>query len=218
VLVVLLLLLQLGDHVVDHLDDLVELALAQCLPAAQRGHEELDANLVLLRNRGQHPADLAERALAHGLVADGDLQEAGARAGQGLLEEVEGVVVVEDLDGVGQGDELLTAELGALLHSPVFVAQPFSSSALNFLSSRRPLPVSSRSSFMATISTPVSPISFVLASTAAVRAAISFSFASTRPLKDLMAASSSAVASARLAAMVSPICLRMPVISPLDGA
>ena len=36
------------------------------------------------------------------------LQEAGARAGQGLLEEVEGVVVVQDLDGVGQGDELLT--------------------------------------------------------------------------------------------------------------
>ena len=47
--------------------------LAQSLPAAQRGHEELDANLVLLRDRGQHPADLAERALAHGLVADGDL-------------------------------------------------------------------------------------------------------------------------------------------------
>ena len=47
--------------------------------------------------------------------AGGELQEAGARAGDGLLEELEGVVVVQDLDRLRQGDELLRAGLLDLL-------------------------------------------------------------------------------------------------------
>ena len=39
------------------------------------------------------------------------LDEGGRGAGEGLLEEVQGVVVVQDLDGVGERDELIGARL-----------------------------------------------------------------------------------------------------------
>ena len=55
------------------------------------------------------------RARAHVGLAHAHLHEARGGGRQGLLEEVQRVVVVEDLDGVGQGDELLRAGLLDLL-------------------------------------------------------------------------------------------------------
>mmetsp|Transcript_83080 Transcript_83080/g.222898 ORF Transcript_83080/g.222898 Transcript_83080/m.222898 type:complete len:229 (+) Transcript_83080:792-1478(+) len=58
-------------------------------------------------------------------------------------------------------------------HSAVFVSQPFSSSAKNFLSASRVFAVSSKSSFMLTISTASSPEAESFDSISVVRASIS---------------------------------------------
>mmetsp|Transcript_54959 Transcript_54959/g.141705 ORF Transcript_54959/g.141705 Transcript_54959/m.141705 type:complete len:205 (-) Transcript_54959:334-948(-) len=48
--------------------------------------------------------------------ASGSLQEAGAaRAGHRIFEEIQSVVIVEHLDGVGDGNHLFAAGLGALI-------------------------------------------------------------------------------------------------------
>mmetsp|Transcript_44559 Transcript_44559/g.111953 ORF Transcript_44559/g.111953 Transcript_44559/m.111953 type:complete len:208 (-) Transcript_44559:407-1030(-) len=103
-------------------------------------------------------------------------------------------------------------------HSAVFVLQLLSSSWRKPVSAARAASVSSLSSFAATIATPSSPICSVLASMEAVSAATSLVLAAISPSYVLMAASSVAVASAKSFAMVSPICFKMPRISPLCGA
>ena len=113
--VVELLGLQERDHVVDHLDNLVEAASAEGLLAAQGQGDELQADLVLLAQALHDRVDVVEGGVAHGRSALLHLEQARAGARQGLLEEVERVVVVEHLDGVRQGHELLGAHLGALL-------------------------------------------------------------------------------------------------------
>lgn len=102
-------------------------------------------------------------------------------------------------------------------YSSSFVLQPFSSSASIFLSSSSAASVSDWSPFMVTMDTPSSPTFSVLDSTDDVRASISFFLAAMRASNSSMALFSAAVASARDLLMESPICLRMPVISPLAG-
>mmetsp|Transcript_23525 Transcript_23525/g.65138 ORF Transcript_23525/g.65138 Transcript_23525/m.65138 type:complete len:205 (+) Transcript_23525:71-685(+) len=103
-------------------------------------------------------------------------------------------------------------------HSAAFVAQLLSRPAKNFLSSARVASVSARSSFMRTRATPVSPICVVFDSIDEVRAAVSFDLACINASNALIAASSAALASARPLDMVSPICFKIPMISPLCGA
>mmetsp|Transcript_93837 Transcript_93837/g.261240 ORF Transcript_93837/g.261240 Transcript_93837/m.261240 type:complete len:255 (+) Transcript_93837:893-1657(+) len=103
-------------------------------------------------------------------------------------------------------------------HSAAFVAQLLSRFAKNFLSSARVASVSALSSFMRTSSTPVSPICVVFASTVSVRADVSFVLAAIKESYALIAAVSAALASARPLDMVSPICFKIPMISPLCGA
>mmetsp|Transcript_33665 Transcript_33665/g.88160 ORF Transcript_33665/g.88160 Transcript_33665/m.88160 type:complete len:402 (+) Transcript_33665:791-1996(+) len=103
-------------------------------------------------------------------------------------------------------------------HSPVFVEQPFSSSARNCWSSARDSCVSARSFCISTMATPSSPIRRVLVSTDSVQALISFVLAFTSSSKVAMAFSSVSVASAKDLDMSSESCLRMPVICPLWGA
>mmetsp|Transcript_57430 Transcript_57430/g.170910 ORF Transcript_57430/g.170910 Transcript_57430/m.170910 type:complete len:288 (-) Transcript_57430:456-1319(-) len=97
-------------------------------------------------------------------------------------------------------------------HSLSFLAQLASRFPRNFLSSARVAWVSSRSSFICTTSTPTSPICSDLVSMDCVSAPTSLVLAAMSSSKDLIAASSVAVASARPLAIVSPICFRIPVI------
>mmetsp|Transcript_54724 Transcript_54724/g.108910 ORF Transcript_54724/g.108910 Transcript_54724/m.108910 type:complete len:278 (-) Transcript_54724:261-1094(-) len=103
-------------------------------------------------------------------------------------------------------------------HSASLVAQPFSSSARNFLSSANVFAVSSKSSFISTMSRPTCPTRSSLDSMAAVFASTSFFFAAIKALKFLIASASAAVMSASVASIVSFICLRIPTICPLCGA
>mmetsp|Transcript_67745 Transcript_67745/g.192004 ORF Transcript_67745/g.192004 Transcript_67745/m.192004 type:complete len:256 (-) Transcript_67745:669-1436(-) len=102
-------------------------------------------------------------------------------------------------------------------HSAFFVSQPFFSSARNFLSSARASSVSDRSSFIWAIFTPSSPIRVSFSWMDAVKAATSLVLAAIRPSKLAMAAFSAVVASVSPWDISSPICLRMPVTSPLCG-
>mmetsp|Transcript_42976 Transcript_42976/g.115838 ORF Transcript_42976/g.115838 Transcript_42976/m.115838 type:complete len:357 (-) Transcript_42976:497-1567(-) len=103
-------------------------------------------------------------------------------------------------------------------HSPFFLSQLDSRSARNFWSSISASSVSERSSFICTISTARSPLRFILVSMDLVSAPTSFCLAATRSSKFLMAASSVAVASARLLDISAPISFRMPTTSLLLGA
>mmetsp|Transcript_93044 Transcript_93044/g.240881 ORF Transcript_93044/g.240881 Transcript_93044/m.240881 type:complete len:296 (-) Transcript_93044:451-1338(-) len=102
-------------------------------------------------------------------------------------------------------------------NSSFFVAQFFSKSARNFLSSSYEAEVSSKSSRKVSISTPTFPRRAVFPSMDLEFAAISFSLAATSCSYVAFAAFSSAVRSAKSFSIVSFICLRMPTISPLRG-
>merc|ERR1719313_1013886 len=101
--VVLLLLAELRDQLVDHLDDLLEADLL----AAERHRDEREIRAALL-----HLLQGREGLGAEVLVAVRELEE--RRRGQGLLEEVERVVVVENLDGLRDGHELERPSLHTL--------------------------------------------------------------------------------------------------------
>mmetsp|Transcript_75415 Transcript_75415/g.233995 ORF Transcript_75415/g.233995 Transcript_75415/m.233995 type:complete len:288 (+) Transcript_75415:795-1658(+) len=103
-------------------------------------------------------------------------------------------------------------------HSFFFFSHVFARFARNCWSFARDSVVSSRSSFNVSISTPSSPTRSVFDSMAFWLVAISFSFALTNAAVDLMAFSSSAVASSSVVCMVSFICFSMPVMEPLWGA
>mmetsp|Transcript_18949 Transcript_18949/g.40751 ORF Transcript_18949/g.40751 Transcript_18949/m.40751 type:complete len:256 (+) Transcript_18949:1398-2165(+) len=98
------------------------------------------------------------------------------------------------------------------------VAQFFSKSAKNFLSSSRVSEVSPRSFFKVAISRPSAPERSSFASMAFESAATSFFFAAVSSSKDFTAASSVAMASFWEANISSLMVLRMPTISPLAGA
>mmetsp|Transcript_1590 Transcript_1590/g.5014 ORF Transcript_1590/g.5014 Transcript_1590/m.5014 type:complete len:242 (-) Transcript_1590:677-1402(-) len=97
-------------------------------------------------------------------------------------------------------------------HSLSFLSQLASRFARNFLSSARVSSVSERSSFFCTSPTLTSPICSDFVSIDCVRATSSLVLAAVSSSKALIAASSSAVASARPLAMLSPICFKIPVI------
>mmetsp|Transcript_44364 Transcript_44364/g.70248 ORF Transcript_44364/g.70248 Transcript_44364/m.70248 type:complete len:252 (+) Transcript_44364:143-898(+) len=97
-------------------------------------------------------------------------------------------------------------------HSSSLVLQFFSKSLRKAASSTKDLVVSSKSSFSVASCTPKLPILAILFSTDLVKALISLVLAPISPLKSLIAASSSAVAVARLFCMVSVISFRMPTI------
>mmetsp|Transcript_33665 Transcript_33665/g.88159 ORF Transcript_33665/g.88159 Transcript_33665/m.88159 type:complete len:450 (+) Transcript_33665:880-2229(+) len=110
-IVIHLFLLEHLHHLVDHADNLAEIYL---LPR-QRHRQQVELRVAAARMVAAGLRDGAERALAQ-LVAVGHLDEARALRGrQGLFEKVEGVVVVEELDDLCQGEELLGARLAALL-------------------------------------------------------------------------------------------------------
>mmetsp|Transcript_49665 Transcript_49665/g.115146 ORF Transcript_49665/g.115146 Transcript_49665/m.115146 type:complete len:247 (+) Transcript_49665:666-1406(+) len=87
-------------HLVNHLDDLVEAR----SPRPQRGADSLQPRALPATERLQ-------RALLH----TGQLHKGGR--GQGPLEEVQRFIVVEQLDGRGDGLELLGSK--PLVHRPV---------------------------------------------------------------------------------------------------
>merc|ERR1719236_456591 len=105
-LVLLLLLLQQDNHVIDHLDDLLETSLL----AHQRelDHAELRRVLLVLQVRERR-----EGLVAHVAGRLRHLEQGRRR--KGLLEEVQGIIIVQDLDGLRNRNRLLRAARLALL-------------------------------------------------------------------------------------------------------
>merc|ERR1719236_303550 len=102
----LLLLVQQDNHVIDHLDDLLETSLL----AHQRelDHAELRRVLLVLQVRERR-----EGLVAHVAVRLRHLEQARRR--KGLLEQVQGIIIVQDLDGLRNRNRLLRAARLALL-------------------------------------------------------------------------------------------------------
>mmetsp|Transcript_151315 Transcript_151315/g.367548 ORF Transcript_151315/g.367548 Transcript_151315/m.367548 type:complete len:207 (-) Transcript_151315:939-1559(-) len=116
VIVVGLLLLQDLHHVVDHLDDLVKGPLARRPFARQRQHQEFQAWLPRAISRPMGLLKRGQGSRADFLEVHAHLQEASAgSAWQSLLEQFEGIVVVEDFDGLCKRYELIRTGLRALL-------------------------------------------------------------------------------------------------------
>mmetsp|Transcript_81290 Transcript_81290/g.169894 ORF Transcript_81290/g.169894 Transcript_81290/m.169894 type:complete len:341 (+) Transcript_81290:615-1637(+) len=99
-----LLLTKESDHFVNHLEDLVKVA-----RAATQGDEHSAETRVGVLLALQH----RQRLVAHRLVRHLRLKQSGAW--QCLLEQVKGIVIVENLDGLSQGKQLVSSGLGPLL-------------------------------------------------------------------------------------------------------
>mmetsp|Transcript_74283 Transcript_74283/g.215253 ORF Transcript_74283/g.215253 Transcript_74283/m.215253 type:complete len:384 (+) Transcript_74283:3265-4416(+) len=115
VVVVPLLSLENANHVIHHLDDLLETALVQRFLAREREHQQIQGCVLAL---GGGRASLDEHI--HGAAAllrspRSQLHEARARRRKRLFEEIQRIVVIKNLDRVGKRDELLGPGLGALL-------------------------------------------------------------------------------------------------------
>mmetsp|Transcript_50375 Transcript_50375/g.107923 ORF Transcript_50375/g.107923 Transcript_50375/m.107923 type:complete len:476 (-) Transcript_50375:133-1560(-) len=111
-IVIHLLLLQVRHHAINHGDDLLKTGLL----AMERHHEELEAAAVTSRHTlhcvpRHHQGTHLPRAHA----PTPHLHEAGSGSWQSLLEEVKGVVIIQNLDCLCQGGELI----GARLHPDV---------------------------------------------------------------------------------------------------
>mmetsp|Transcript_1965 Transcript_1965/g.5245 ORF Transcript_1965/g.5245 Transcript_1965/m.5245 type:complete len:274 (+) Transcript_1965:740-1561(+) len=100
-------------------------------------------------------------------------------------------------------------------YSAVFVEQPAFRSASIFLSSSRLPAMSSKSAFICTTDMPSSPTRASFCSMARVRASISFVFAAISASLSAAAAASASLAAVSSLANSSPICFKIPVISPL---
>mmetsp|Transcript_81926 Transcript_81926/g.219163 ORF Transcript_81926/g.219163 Transcript_81926/m.219163 type:complete len:647 (-) Transcript_81926:216-2156(-) len=98
-IVVLLLLLQGSHHLVNQGGHLLE----SLLLAAQRHHDQVRAGAVLHGLQGGH------HTLGHLAAGSLDLQQRRRR--QGLLEQLQDIIIVQDLDGVGDGKQLISAGL-----------------------------------------------------------------------------------------------------------
>merc|ERR1719335_1198222 len=105
-LVLHLLLLQQDDHVIDHLDDLLEPSLLA--HERELDHAELRGVLLVLQ-----VTERREGLVAHVAGRLRHLEQARRR--EGLLEEVQGIIIVEDLDGLRNRNRLLRAGRLALL-------------------------------------------------------------------------------------------------------
>merc|ERR1719182_1000307 len=99
-LVVLLLLLQQDNHVIDHLDDLLEPSLLA--HERELDHAELRRVLLVL----QVP-ERREGLVAHVAGRLRHLEQSRRR--KSLLEEIQGVIIVQDLDGLRNRNRLLRA-------------------------------------------------------------------------------------------------------------
>merc|ERR1719491_2527560 len=117
VVIISLLLLQQSDHFVNHSNNLVKSPLGLRCFAAQCHHQEIQPNMVLRICLSPRRADCLQGASSHRCSAGGHLDKARTGTGtwQGLLEQVQGVVVVQDLNCVGQGNKLICPRLGSLL-------------------------------------------------------------------------------------------------------
>mmetsp|Transcript_21364 Transcript_21364/g.31594 ORF Transcript_21364/g.31594 Transcript_21364/m.31594 type:complete len:521 (-) Transcript_21364:66-1628(-) len=116
VVVIELLLLENIDQIVAHLDDLVESPLVHGTLSCESKGDKLQIRLGGARPSLELPSNQAQRLLALVGTADTDLhQTLGTWAGEGLLEQVQCIVVVQNLDGICQGHQLLSAGLGPLL-------------------------------------------------------------------------------------------------------
>mmetsp|Transcript_80513 Transcript_80513/g.209660 ORF Transcript_80513/g.209660 Transcript_80513/m.209660 type:complete len:417 (+) Transcript_80513:86-1336(+) len=105
--VVRLLLLEQGHHLVEHANDLVKVDLL----SSHRQRDEIEAEVVPLAAL-QSPTGLVQHVLARVLHLD------ETRSRNGLLEQVQGIIIIEDLDGVGEGDELVSPRLHNLVPLP----------------------------------------------------------------------------------------------------
>merc|ERR1719352_2106891 len=99
-LVILLLLLQQDNHVIDHLDDLLETSLLA--HKRELDHAELRRVLLVLQVRERR-----EGLVAHVAGRLRHLEQGRRR--ESLLEEVQSIIIVQDLDGLRNRDRLLRA-------------------------------------------------------------------------------------------------------------
>merc|ERR1719503_139192 len=95
-----IILLQLDNKFINELDDLLEASLA----STQCNFQEIHTRISALTQSAQHIQGLG----CHCLGADRDLQQAGAASWQSLFEQLKSIVIIQDLDGVCQGQQLLT--------------------------------------------------------------------------------------------------------------
>mmetsp|Transcript_102995 Transcript_102995/g.296604 ORF Transcript_102995/g.296604 Transcript_102995/m.296604 type:complete len:517 (+) Transcript_102995:193-1743(+) len=105
-----LLSLQIRHHVVNHFDDLLE---ADTL-AVQCQSDEVQARRGSSA-AGRRRTHQLERARPLGGGGHGNLDQARTRAWQRGLEQIQSIVIVEDLDGLGQCEQLLGPGLLHLL-------------------------------------------------------------------------------------------------------
>merc|ERR1719498_896807 len=147
------------------------------------------------------------------------LQEAVRRRAlleaEGLLEQVQSVIVVENLDRLADRRDLLRADLAALLPLRLLRRALSREVGRNASFSVISRVVSSMSSPVVAISTAREPWRAVFDSIASLAAAISAFFAAESCSKPEAAVSSAAIAPFKSLSISSFIALSMPTISPL---
>merc|ERR1719213_899886 len=111
--IVLLLLLENEDHAVDHRNHLGEVHLLR-LEAELNQLQLLLVRRVLLHEGRQNVASARSDRHRRLLLQEAELVRL-LRQGERLLEEVQSVVVVQDLNGLADGRNLLDADLAALV-------------------------------------------------------------------------------------------------------
>mmetsp|Transcript_76444 Transcript_76444/g.216659 ORF Transcript_76444/g.216659 Transcript_76444/m.216659 type:complete len:270 (+) Transcript_76444:804-1613(+) len=103
-----LLALQSRDHTVNHRNHFREADLL----AAQRQHDDVQVRSAL--GTGRLPKEI-QGASAHGSGPALHLHERGTRSRKSLLEQLEGIVIIENLNGLSDRDELILAGLAPRL-------------------------------------------------------------------------------------------------------
>ena len=98
-----LIFLELGGDLIDELDDFLETRLATTESHLNQIHTGIGTAAVVLQG---------VECLVHDcLLGDLDLQETAGTCWESLLEELKCIVIVEELDSVGQCKELLALHL-----------------------------------------------------------------------------------------------------------
>merc|ERR1719395_357828 len=117
-IVVSLLLLEDFLHTIDHRKHLREVNLLR-LQADFKQFELRRVRRTLARHRGNHTANAGDDGRRRSLLQQAELPRGSGGChrfkGQGLLEEVQRVVIVQDLDRLADGGDLLCANLAALV-------------------------------------------------------------------------------------------------------
>mmetsp|Transcript_70750 Transcript_70750/g.160708 ORF Transcript_70750/g.160708 Transcript_70750/m.160708 type:complete len:270 (-) Transcript_70750:560-1369(-) len=109
VVVIQLLRLQVCHHAVNHGCDLLEANLL-----SMEGESNQVKTHAIEADRFINFPELLQGTSTLQAVCDADLNEAGRRAGKGLLEQLQGVVIIEHLDGFCKGSEFIRARLHPL--------------------------------------------------------------------------------------------------------